>query len=650
MATSTLDPEASIFSQKHSRLPDDTVLFAIFPDSFVSSSAADVSSSLQSLHLEILHTISSYTSSYIWQHEPFSLSLSTSASCVCSSSHTPSPPHLHGKLRFGDNLEDEWFTVFLLFEISRRFERVSIRAWDNDGEFLLIEAAFYLPRWINPENSQNRVFIRRGNLHIIPRKRFPSPNLVDALKFLINCEEESCAADEVQQVVKNRIAEYPERARRNMHQVRVRVPASVAQVLKHEPCLISLAVEAFYDRDIDTMKYAAKMERFLSGGREEELVCVAVRMSRALYAQLVQQNFQAPKCYPMPSRSEDKSAYMEAELGMKIACGLEMMYQQKRREGDEGKGSTWQKYKEFLEKGGYFEGLLPGSKEYRRLMESAEEYYRRSSSFSRTSEMLSAPVRRIDEILALPYSAEDFRGQEVPPPDDDAWLYGGEDELSSALQERQKEMELYNSKLTKKQQLKNPQDSGPESSSNYGDFGLDEIAKTMQKFVDKVSSYKGAEVPVERNLEEVDLDVDRFFEDMELAMKPHEHEDSDNDVDDEEGSLSDMDFDESEDGSDNEDGEETFMHTYSDALNNQLKNTTLEKSFVRAGDHSLQKNEGTSTATEDMDEEFRPVDVDLNLVKSLLDSFSSQQGQAGPASNLLGLMGVQLPRDDNKGK
>lgn len=48
------------------------------------------------------------------------------------------------------------------------------------------------------------------------------------------------------------------------------------------------------------------------------------------------------------------------------------------------------------------------------------------------------------------------------------------------------------------------------------------------------------------------------------------------------------------------------------------------------------------------EEEFSPVDVDVNLVKSFLDSFSSQEGLPGPASNLLGLMGLQLPQDSNK--
>lgn len=48
------------------------------------------------------------------------------------------------------------------------------------------------------------------------------------------------------------------------------------------------------------------------------------------------------------------------------------------------------------------------------------------------------------------------------------------------------------------------------------------------------------------------------------------------------------------------------------------------------------------------EEDFSPVDVDVNLVKSLLDSFSSQEGLPGPASNLLGLMGLQLPQDSTK--
>ena len=45
------------------------------------------------------------------------------------------------------------------------------------------------------------------------------------------------------------------------------------------------------------------------------------------------------------------------------------------------------------------------------------------------------------------------------------------------------------------------------------------------------------------------------------------------------------------------------------------------------------------------DDDFRPVDVDMNLVKNMLQSYGSQQGEAGPASNILGTMGVKLPHE-----
>lgn len=107
--------------------------------------------------------------------------------------------------------------------------------------------------------------------------------------------------------------------------------------------------------------------------------------------------------------------------------------------------------------------------------------------------MLNAPVRRIDEILALPHSVDDFSSEEVPPSDDDSWLYSGEEELNSALLERQKEMDAYNAKQ-KKHKSKEASDTGPSMSNNDG-YDLGDIAKTMQAFVQRMSSYEGAEVP-----------------------------------------------------------------------------------------------------------------------------------------------------------
>lgn len=64
---------------------------------------------------------------------------------------------MQGRSNYGDSVEDEWLIVYLLRELSRRFPPAWIRVSDSDGEFLLIEAADALPKWLNPEVADNRV-------------------------------------------------------------------------------------------------------------------------------------------------------------------------------------------------------------------------------------------------------------------------------------------------------------------------------------------------------------------------------------------------------------------------------------------------------------------------------------------------------------
>ncbi|KAI3915979.1 hypothetical protein MKW98_004420 [Papaver atlanticum] len=425
------------------------------------------------------------------------------------------------------------------------------------------QCCLYPPNWLNPETSKNRAFIRRGELNIESKQSFPlSPKLIDSIPRL------------------------------NMHQVRVRVPVSIAKVLKYETCLISLAIESFYDKDVDSLKYAAKMEKFVSGGTSEENF---------------QQTFQAPKCYSMPSRN-DASVYVEAEMGMKIACGFEMMYEQRRHENLDGKGtSTWEAFKESLGSSGYLKNYFLDQK----------------NVDSWKIEMMSAPVRRIDEIFALPHSSEEVRR-----------IYDGENELKLAMVERERERER------KSQKVKEYKDADCSAESAVNDSDLGDIVNSMQSFVQKVLSYEGVEVPTNRNSDMVDLDVERFMKDIESVMDRFSGRD---DADLEGESSSDMEFDKYFirilnfcDLSEGDDTGNTFTGTFSDALNEELKSTTLKKSFGS----SL-----TNVVMEVEDEELTPVDVDVNLVK-ILDSFSSQQGLPGPASNLLVLTGLQLPQPE----
>ena len=99
------------------------------------------------------------------------------------------------------------------------------------------------------------------------------------------------------------------------------------------------------------------------------------------------------------------------------------------------------------------------------------------------------------------------------------------------------------------------------------------------------------------------------------------------------------------------------------AMDLQLQQQKKGADFELAGDHSATETTRGAAASREAaaaaaaagatadgagpalaDEEvLRPVDVDFNLVKNMLASYSSQAGLPGPASNLFGLMGVQLP-------
>lgn len=685
------------FSAGRPKIPEDTVLYSIFPDFALSDSitAEEVDFRLKELQVKCLDTISDFAKDYIWQHESFNLQPAMTSSCPCilspnsrDSNPRPPVPHLHGKLKYGDNVEDEWFVVFILYEITKRIPSVSARVWDTDGEFLLIEAAYAIPRWLGPENSWNRVFIWRGELHILPLPTSEAevyqlpvkPSVRDSLRALTSGFVETRANDAVQNAINGRIKCYPDKARIDMHKVRVRVPLSVAQVLKHEPHLISKAVEAFYDRDVDSMKAASRMEKFLSS---KEMVDISARMSRAMYAQLMQQAFQAPRCYPMPPLSSPN--YKDAELGMKISCGFEMMYKQRSHyqsetedaeAGTSGSGAAgveslalkaarsrdigWEAFRRSLENRGYFRGLLEGSKEHKKLMDEALDYYRNTTLFSRVSKVMHSPVKCIDEILALPHSSSDFVGLDLPPNDDDTWLYNGEEDLNAAMLERQKEIDSYERERLKRKQSKNPTGNYSTSRETMNDFNPEDVAKNMQAFVDKMSSYEGAEVSGNGNSESISMDMRQFIKELKLATG-HDIKDKgvcfeEEPLEDSDYSSLDMDFDEMDSDSSwpdatkgVEEPSNTFMDAYSDALKDELKKTSLTKSFVRAEDLSSagDKNKAQSDVKGTEDEDLRPVDIDVNLVQSLLDSFSSQQGLPGPASNLLGLMGFQLP-DDSK--
>eukprot|EP00042_Codosiga_hollandica_P047899 m.526691 g.526691 ORF g.526691 m.526691 type:complete len:198 (+) comp57552_c0_seq11:309-902(+) len=174
---------------------------------------------------------------------------------------TQTVPHLHGVTMFGDNIDDEWFIVFLLYAITREFPELTATVSDSAGQ-LLIEAADFLPEWLDPDIAENRVFIRQGKLHIIPVPTSPGtisifpfgiPDLSHSLS-LLRSPHNTLASVEIQAQIDQRIAEFPGKAQTLMHHTKCFVPSRLAQTLQLAPHLISRAVIAYYERDAIDMK------------------------------------------------------------------------------------------------------------------------------------------------------------------------------------------------------------------------------------------------------------------------------------------------------------------------------------------------------------------------------------------------------------
>ncbi|KAG7269073.1 hypothetical protein CRUP_017931, partial [Coryphaenoides rupestris] len=305
---------------------------------------------------DILAKVAPLLMKYIWQHQSFNLNYQPGKEAV--------PAHIGGTTHFGDNVDDEWFIVYLLLRITEAFPELAARVEDNDGEFLLIEAADYLPKWLNPESSENRVFIHRGQFHILPCPSRSStvgipkdtaPSVPQALALLSSSAQDCLANPKICSVLGKRLQGYPEKITSNLHRAHCFLPAGIATVLAQRPDLVAPAVSAFYLRDPVDLQACRGFKIFPPDTR----VLTRVTFTRCLYAQLQQQQFTPDRRsgFTMPARSHPQhKAY---ELGMKLAHGFEILCSKCRALSSEPDAPAscnpqWKGFLENLKRNGYF--------------------------------------------------------------------------------------------------------------------------------------------------------------------------------------------------------------------------------------------------------------------------------------------------------
>ncbi|XP_038600220.1 protein ecdysoneless homolog [Tachyglossus aculeatus] len=630
---------------------EDAVRYQLFLINSESGDQEKCTGILQQYIEKIMTQFAPILVSYIWQNQPFNLK--------CQPGKGDVPAHIAGVTKFGDNIEDEWFIVYLIQQITKQFPELVARIDDNDGEFLLIEAADFLPKWLNPENSTNRVFLHRGELCIIPIPQHPgevswlpatNPTVTQALQLISTHSEKILAGKSVQAAVNKRISGYPEKIQDFLHRAHCYLPAGIVAVLKQRPRLLAAAVQAFYLRDPVDLRACRTFKTFLP----ETRVMASVTFTKCLYAQLVQQTFMPDRRsgYALPPRSHPQ--YRAHELGMKLAHGFEILCS---KCGPSSSGSRrpstgtplWAGFLDSLKRNDYFKGEMEGSAKYVERLCLAESYFQQSVNRPDSSVALSPGEEILSLLQTAPLNLEELKREEtcLPPEDDDRWLEISPETLDQLLQE-----------------AAGPKGPPPTSKTEEQKCDLSEVTESMKAFIGKVSTHEGAEIPRRPSEDQVTFDVESFTRALEkfLGPGPQEPDSDDPDEEDEFESLtSDEDLDPETQGQRAKQSPgETLdsLRSYMAEMDRELASTNVGKSFIthkKTGSSArvpLAQNpdvdsDDSSSGVEESG--LTAVDVDVNLVSNILESYHSQAGLAGPASNLLQSMGVQLPDNADQG-
>lgn len=629
---------------KRPSIPEDAVqyqLFLVHPDPSDSEAHERF---LQRILQNILAEVAHLLVEYIWQHQAFNLRYHPEKGDV--------PAHLGGVTLFGDNVEDEWFIVYLLKHITRTFSDVAAVVCDNDGQFLLIEAAEHLPKWLDPGSSENRVFLYQGELHILPNRRRSEevgwpidsvPAVGQALEVLHSHTESCLAKQPIRSALARRLDGYPDKIQQNFHHAHCYVPAGIAVVLSRRPDLIAPAVSAFYLRDPVDLQACRTFRTFPPDTRVMKLV----KFTRCLYAQLQQQSFVPDRRsgFTLPARSHPQ--YRAHELGMKLAHGFEILCSKSGQSSSEKEASVssnplWRGFLESLKKNGYFKSELEGSVGYKDLMTSAESFFRQSITSTHRPDIQNPGQEVMNVLKDASYSLEELKNQEahLPPEDSDAWLDISPQELERLLEERGGRGV---SNATRK--TAQPDEELQEEEAGYS---LIAVTKGMKSFISAMSSHEGAEIPRSCLTEPFSFDPDAVTSALDrlLGSKDDELDSDDFEDDEEDGSDDDEEVQNGE--SQEQAGAEELdnLRKYMDEMDQELQSTNIGKSFTknnRASNKADTSKNSSAALMSELEEEIQPLDLDLNLISNLLESLASQAGLAGPASNLLQSLGIHIP-------
>ena len=517
--------------------------------------------------------------------------------------------YLFGRADYGDAVEDEWLIVYLLREISRAFSSLWIRVFDGDGEFLFVEAANVLPGWLSPSNDRHRAWIHQGKLQIVPLGLAAEPTksritLEEAIGVIRTSSKSLVQSSLVEAEAFYRLEKYPGQISHSLHHALLTVPRRLAYLLHARPQAVAPAVEAFYLRSPVLMKPLLSSSPSALTLPPVDFVTVSVRFTKVLFAQLKSQHFPPPPAWAtvLVRAAEAQDAgkpetHSRLELGMKITCGFEMM------------------------------------------AATAEE------SASRIVREVGVLLRDLEEDgdQVLPTDEDMRMWDDVDRDDDEAWLdinyadlerelQGGAGAATrsepgvgfgdaSAAADLRKIVTRFEAFLNDESAGMDgaemrPGDASDEDSSDDGDSSSDGGSDGEDKAVSFNEAHFGRMMREMMGLPPGDITGDTRRGSSEGKMPPR-------------------------------DDDEEVIQQLAGQMESELKghgvlslegSSSVSRALAGPGDSKTDPGEDEDSGDD--------IDMDYHLAKNLLESFKGQAGMAGPVGNILGMMGLSLPRDE----
>ena len=452
-------------------------------------------------------------------------------------------------------------------------------------------------------NYSVQVWMNSGKLLIIPislangssKTRKGPLSLQDAQSFLVSRSSELLHSSAIEDEAFHRIKAYPGAMHGIFHNALIRIPRKLAYVIREIASSISPAIEAFYLRDPISLKQLQKEQASELYFPPTDFVTMSVKFTKVGYAQIRSQEFSPPVAWATKCNETGKETGLQqegqVETGIKITCAYEMLL--------------------------------------------ADNQFQDNKN-----------VREIKLLL------EDLEtGEEATPSNEviDKWCQGQDDEKWLNIDFNAFDRELSG-------QAKNGHDK-----SGFGDEAAQE---SLRKIVERFEAFlkdDSAGVEGVEDIDDMDFDDDEDID--EQSDESSDRSDSANNLDNSESKrtasskiqqskalqgsrIQELNSDD-EELQDEEDEEDIIreMQQMEEELraHGMLELNPIPENLTAIGATSkkLESGESEKVSGSTSDNNDR-----IKLAEQLLESFKAQAGAAGPAGNLMGMLGTQLPRDE----